>query len=201
MCRLRKAASRPTILKEIVPRVDYWHRDWALTLALVHMTRQETFEQIVREQDVMIKRIASSYEARAHLLEELVQEIYFAIWRALPSFRGDSSFRTFVARIATNRGATHVANALRFPPYLGLSEDIAAPDDNPESQAIALDRGARLTSAVRSLPLAYRQTASLTLEGLTPTEIADVLGITTNAVAIRMSRARALLEEIMGESP
>jgi len=102
----------------------------------------------------MIKRIASSYEAQTHLVEELVQEIYFAIWRALPSFREESSFRTFVARIATNRGATHVARALRSPPYLGLNEDIPAPHDNPESQAIALDCGARLTSAVRSLPLA-----------------------------------------------
>lgn len=43
------------------------------------MTRQETFEQIVREQDAMIKRIASSYEAQTHLVEELVREIYFAI--------------------------------------------------------------------------------------------------------------------------
>jgi len=75
----------------------------------------------------MIKRIASSYEAQTHLVEELVQEIYFAIWRALPSFREESSFRTFVARIATNRGATHVARALRSPPYLGLNEDIPAP--------------------------------------------------------------------------
>jgi RNA polymerase sigma factor (sigma-70 family) len=188
-------------LKEIVPLVDYWYMDRTLTHALVHMTRQETFDQIVREQDVMIKRIASSYEVQTHLVEELVQEIYIAIWRALPSFRGDSSLQTFVARIATNRGATHVAHALRFPPYLGLSEDIPAPDDNPESQVIALDRATRLTSAVRSLPLTYRQTASLTLEGLTPTEIADILGITTNAVAIRMSRARVLLQEIMGENP
>ena len=48
----------------------------------------------------MIKRIASSYERQAHLVEELVQDVYLAIWRALPSFRGDSSLRTFVARIA-----------------------------------------------------------------------------------------------------
>ena len=64
---------------------------------------------------------------------------------------------------------------------------------------IALDRSARLASAVRSLPLAYRQTAMLALEGLTPKEIADVLGITTNAVAIRMSRAKELLRRLMGD--
>jgi RNA polymerase sigma factor (sigma-70 family) len=165
------------------------------------MTTEQAFEQIAREQDAMIKRIASSYEAEAHLVEDLVQDIYFAIWRALPAYRGDSSLRTFVARIATNRAVTHVARAVRFPPSLELSEHIPAPGDNPENQAIALDRRARLTSVVRSLPLAYRQTAMLTLEGLTPKEIADVLGITTNAVAIRMSRAKELLRGLMGDKP
>jgi len=149
----------------------------------------------------MIKRSASSYEAETHLVEELVQEIYFSIWRALPSFRGDSSLRTFVARIATNRSVTHVARAIKLPPSVELNEHISAPNDNPESQAIALDRKARLVSAVRSLPLAYRQTALLALEGLTPKEIADVLGITTNAVAIRMSRAKELLRGLIGEKP
>jgi RNA polymerase sigma factor (sigma-70 family) len=165
------------------------------------MTTQQTFEQITREQDAMIKRIASSYESEAPRLEELVQDIYFAIWRALPSFRGNCSLRTFVARIATNRSVTHVARAVKLPPSRELTENIPAPGDNPEGHAIAVDREAKLTSAVRSLPLAYRQTAMLTLEGLTPKEIADVLGITTNAVAIRMSRAKNLLRGLMGDKP
>lgn len=148
----------------------------------------------------MIRRIAASHEAEARLAEELVQEIYFALWRALPSFRGNSSVRTFVARIATNRSVTHVARAIKLPPSIELSEHIPAPGDNPECQAITLDREARLTSAVRSLPLAYRQTAMLTLEGLTPKEIADVLGVTTNAVAIRMSRAKDLLRRLIGDN-
>ena len=80
------------------------------------MTARETFEQIVREHDSMLRRIASSYEARTHLAQELVQDIYFAIWRALPAYRGDAALRTFVARIATNRAATHVARALKVPP-------------------------------------------------------------------------------------
>jgi RNA polymerase sigma factor (sigma-70 family) len=163
------------------------------------MTTQQLFDQILREHQAMIKRIASIHEAQAPLLEDLMQDIYFAIWRALPSFRGDCSLRTFVARIATNRAVTHVARAVKSPASLELNEDLPAPGDNPERQAIALDRGARLTSAVRSLPLAYRQTAMLTLEGLTPQEMAEVLGITTNAVAIRMSRAKALLRQRMGD--
>jgi RNA polymerase sigma-70 factor (ECF subfamily) len=165
------------------------------------MTARKTFEQIVREHDAMLRRIASSYEARTHLAQELVQEIYFAIWRALPAYRGDAALRTFVARIATNRAVTHVARALKVPPAFDLDDRIPAPGVGPEGQAIALDRQTKLLTAVRTLPLAYRQTALLTLEGLTPAEIADVLGISSNAVAIRMSRAKTLLRELIGEKP
>ena len=54
------------------------------------MTVPETFEKIVRDHDSMLRRIASSYEARAHLAQDLVQDIYFAIWRALPAYRGEA---------------------------------------------------------------------------------------------------------------
>ena len=163
------------------------------------MRIQQTFDQITQEHDAMIKRIASSYEARFDLIEELVQEIYLAIWKALPSFRGEASLRTFVARIATNRAITHVARACKAPPPSELSEYIPESGDSPETLVITFDNHAKLMSAVRHLPLAYRQTVMLTLEGLTATEISEVLGISTNAVFIRMSRSKELLSEIMGE--
>jgi RNA polymerase sigma factor (sigma-70 family) len=165
------------------------------------MTSPETFEQIVREYDAMLRRIASSYESRTHLAQELVQDIYFAIWRALPAYRGDAALRTFVARVATNRAATHVARALMVPPSAVLDESMPAPGVGPEAQAIALDRQAKLLAAVRTLPLVYRHAALLTLEGLTPTEIAGVLGVSTNAVAIRMFRAKTLLRQLLGDKP
>jgi len=163
------------------------------------MTTVLTIEQIAQEYDAMIKRIASSYEADRHVAEELVQDVYLAIWRALPSFRAASSLRTFVARIATNRAITHVARAARSPRTFELSEDLPAPEDSLESHAIAVDREARLTAAVRSLPLAYRQSALLTLEGLAPKEISEILGISPNAVAVRLSRAKPLLRQLMGD--
>jgi len=168
-------------------------------IEIVLSAAQQTFEQIAQEHDQMIKRIAASHEARPHLAEELVQEIYFAIWRALPSFRGEASIRTFVARIATNRAVTHVIRALKSAPPLELIEQLEAPGASPETQAIAADHQGKLISAVRSLPLAYRQPVMLTLEGLTPKEIADSLGITPNAVAIRLTRAKELLRSLLGE--
>jgi RNA polymerase sigma-70 factor (ECF subfamily) len=86
-----------------------------------------------------------------------------------------------------------------LPTSLELDGNVPATEGGPESQAVALDEQSKLASAVRKLPLSYRQTAMLTLEGLTPREIADVLGITANAVSIRMARAKELLRILIGD--
>jgi RNA polymerase sigma factor (sigma-70 family) len=161
------------------------------------MVSSKLIDQIAAEYHAMIKRIALSHESSPPLVEELIQDIYLAIWRALPSFRGNASLRTFVARIATNRAVTHLGRALKIPKASGLDERIPARDASPEKQAIRNDRRQALRAAIRSLPLPYRQTALLTLEGMEPKEIAYVLGITPNAVAVRLSRAKDLLRELM----
>jgi RNA polymerase sigma-70 factor (ECF subfamily) len=163
------------------------------------MKADSTYGQIAREHGAMIKRIAGSYEANAHLAEELVQDIHLALWRALPSFRGNASLRTFVARIATNRAITHVARAVRLPGTAELDPEFPASAADPESQALSSNEQSRLAAEVRGLPLAYRQVTGLTLEGLTPAEIAETLGITANAVAIRLSRAKEMLRDRLGE--
>jgi RNA polymerase sigma-70 factor, ECF subfamily len=151
------------------------------------------FEQIVSEHGAMIKRIAASHEADSRLAEDLVQEILFALWKALRSFRGDGSIRAFVARIATNRAVSHVKRAIRYDERGELSEQMPSSGATPEAEVAALDERARLIAAVRSLPLAHRQAVLLTLEGLSGEEVASVLGISANAVAIRIYRAKELL--------
>ena len=163
------------------------------------MKNDDLFDEITREHDAMIKRIAMSHEVNPHLAEELVQDIYFAIWRALPNFRGEASLKTFVARIATNRAVTHVMRAVRSPKSIKLEDGMPAQGDDPERLAIAGDHWVKLAAAVRSLPLTYRPVALLTLEGLAPAEIAGVLGITANAVSVRLTRAKDLLREVLGE--
>jgi RNA polymerase sigma-70 factor (ECF subfamily) len=147
----------------------------------------------------MIRRIAASHEARPDLAEDLVQEILFAVWRALPAFRGESPLRGFVARIAGNRAASHVAKAVRAPRTGEVSDDIVEPGGGPEAAALAADRSARLIAAVRGLPLLSRQIVTLTLEGFGPGEIAAALGISANAVSIRLTRAKEDLRQRMGE--
>ena len=63
----------------------------------------------------MVARICASYESDPELARELAQDVFLAVWRALPSFRGESSTRTFVARIAQFRAVSHVAARVRVP--------------------------------------------------------------------------------------
>lgn len=159
---------------------------------------QPSFEDVVKEHGPMIRRIAASYEANPNLAEELVQDILLALWSALTSFRHEESVRTFVARIANNRGVSYVQRALRLPPSQEISEELPSEDNDPESEIIFREREARLPAAVRRLPLSLRQVVMLTLEGLSNAEIASVIGISANAVAIRMSRAKELLRQRLG---
>jgi RNA polymerase sigma-70 factor (ECF subfamily) len=148
----------------------------------------------------MIGRICASYENDRELARELVQDVLFAIWRALPSHRGESSIKTFVARIAQFRAISHVARHSRLPAHEPVSENLLDAHDLPEVQAIARDQRDRLQAAVRQLPLTYREPAVLTLEDFTPAEIAAATGITPELVAVRLSRARVLLRKMLGEA-
>jgi len=146
----------------------------------------------------MIRRIAAAHESNASAREDLVQDILCAVWRALPGYRGEGNLRGFVARIAANRAVTHVQRALKRPASAELPCDLAAPDASPEAAAIILDERSRLVAAVRALPIGLKEPALLALEGLSPAEIAGVLGLTPNAVAIRMTRARSALRALLG---
>jgi RNA polymerase sigma factor (sigma-70 family) len=160
-----------------------------------------TLERILREHAALAQRLAASHEANPEVARDLSQEILVAIWRAWPAFRHQCSERTYVARIAHHRIVTHIARAVRQPRLTELSDEIAGTALNPEELAIQGDESRRLLAAVRSLPLAYREVAVLLLEGFTPAEVADTLGVTSNAVAIRGTRARDMLRDLLGARP
>jgi len=155
--------------------------------------------QVVAEHGGMIRRIVATVEANSAIAQELEQEILVALWRALPTWRGASSLRTFVARVAEYRAITHVTREARRPRGVEIDEALASDAPDPSMDAEGRDVRAKLTAALRALPTGLRAVAALTLEGLSPAEIADALGITANACSLRLHRAKALLAEMMGE--
>jgi RNA polymerase sigma factor (sigma-70 family) len=162
---------------------------------------EEQFGRILGTYGPAISRLAYSYERVAGVREELVQEIALAIWQALPHFRGQCSERTFVYRIAHNRGLSHVWKRRPEPQPLDDLEAADEPMDprpHPEEQAAKLRDHARLMSAIQSLPVAQRHIIVLALEGLSHAEVAEVLGITENNVGVRLNRARSALKVALG---
>ena len=121
------------------------------------MNAARRFEALIVEHGAMVARICASYERDPELARELGQDVFLAVWRALPSFRGESSTRTFVARIAQFRAVSHVAARVRVPAGTSLDDAaVIAPGPLPDAQAIAANQRERLLEAVRRLPIAYR---------------------------------------------
>jgi RNA polymerase sigma-70 factor (ECF subfamily) len=132
---------------------------------------------------------------------DLVQETYRKAWRALPEFRGDARFSTWLFRIAWT---TH-AKALRRPRLaVPLEPEHAETEPNrepsPEASAESSERTARLRRAVASLPadLRYPVVAHYWAE-LPVSEIAVSEGITPMAVRKRLARAFRALAAVLEE--
>jgi len=165
---------------------------------------RERFDRCYRDHGDALRRLARVYAAMPADVEDLFQDVWFAIWRALPSFRGECSERTYVYRIAHNRGLTHrtrrsagrVVAVDRVPE---IEDPAARPDERAETSA----RAERLLDAVRALPDSLKQVVVLQLEGLGNQEIAEVTGLSESNVGVRLSRARSALRQrlapIMGE--
>jgi RNA polymerase sigma-70 factor (ECF subfamily) len=155
------------------------------------------------EYEKLLRHIITGFEAKPAIQDELFQEIALNIWRALPNFRNDSAVKTFVARIAHNVLATHVAKAVKSVKADQDIEELNQDSEKDQTQPTpyqSLDkqqRQDRLAKSIRQLKLEQQQVITLALEGMSYQEIADVLVITTNLVGVRLQRAKAALIKLM----
>ncbi len=163
--------------------------------------RNAQYERIFNTHGQALVRLTASYESRPQAREDLLQEILLAIWKALPGFRGDCSEKTFAFRVAHNRCLTHVWRRGKAAESEAELPEVPDPRKNPETMAIDNRRREILLAAIRALPMNYRQAITLALEDLTPSEIAAVLGVTENNVAVRLNRARKALRRLLEDRP
>jgi RNA polymerase sigma-70 factor, ECF subfamily len=153
------------------------------------------YEDLLRRYLAPLRRLAWSYEHDPAGREDLFQEIAMALWTGLPGFRGDSSERTWVYRVAHNTAITFTASRRRRDGYERPGEPEQEPVTlaNQEGDAIDRQRRDRLWAAVQELPVAERQIVVLYLEGLSAAEIEAVTGVSAGAVATRLTRIRQKL--------
>ena len=162
---------------------------------LERASQEEQFDRLLALHGPALSRLAAIYTNTAHDRDDLLQEIAIAIWQALPRFRGECSERTFLYRIAHNRGIAYLSRWRSQ--FASSSDEVDAPDPapDPESGLAKEQQAARLRAAIHRLPVVYRQVITLTLEGLAYGEIAEVLGISETNVGARLTRARQMLRE------
>lgn len=153
------------------------------------------FRALIGRHAAALGRIARHYEVSREARRDLEQEILVSLWRASASFRGESSERTWVYRIAHNVAATHVARAIRAKRDASVLAASEAVQRSPLDEVTERDAVRRLDAKIRLLDVPSRQLVLLALEGCTTAEIAAITGLSATNVTTRLSRLRKQLAE------
>ncbi len=155
------------------------------------------FQEVMEQHGAALLRVAGVYGFSGADREELEQEIAVAIWEAVPRWNSTASLKTYLFRVAHN---TCIDRMRAGRPVLeGNPDEAIASNSSPENQLINREALRHLQIALQKLPLLQRQAITMSMEGLLPDEIAEVLGATPNYVHVLIHRARTTLrKEIEG---
>lgn len=156
--------------------------------------RKEFFDQTLDQFGDALWRLTGGYARTEADREDLYQEILIALWQSLPRFEGRSSLRTFVYRIAHNRGVSYRKYEARRDHGSIDKVVIRDPAAGPDERVQVARRREQLRETVRTLSPALRQPIMLHLDGLPNTEMAEIVGISEGNVAVRLSRARKSIQ-------
>ncbi|HEX2225420.1 MAG TPA: sigma-70 family RNA polymerase sigma factor [Thermoanaerobaculia bacterium] len=143
-------------------------------------------------------RLAGGEEAA-----DLTQEVFLRVYRNLGSFRGHSTLKTWIFRIAINHCRDRLAR--KYPAMQPFEDEngeesvcVADPARGPEELAVAADEGRRVAEGLTRLHPTFREAVILRdLEGLAYEEIAEVLGVRIGTVRSRIARGREQLRALL----
>jgi RNA polymerase sigma-70 factor, ECF subfamily len=160
------------------------------------------FEEIYSRSNEMVYNLALRLAGDAQDAADLTQEIFLRVYRHLGQFRGGSSLKTWIYRVAVNYCRSRLSRRrfgfLPLPPR--AEESIEDRRRGPEERALAGDAGRRLQAALGRLTPAFREAVVLRdLEDLSYAEIAAVLGVRVGTVRSRIARGREQLRASLEE--
>jgi RNA polymerase sigma-70 factor, ECF subfamily len=179
-------------------------------IELVHAAQrgdQRAFAQLVEKYEPRVYNLARKMMRDPLDAEDVLQETFISVFRHLKDFQGDSSFSTWLYRIATNASLMKLRG--RKMPPLSLDEPVESGYDDsvlpreivdwgitPEEALLSGEVRAQMDAAVDALPELLRAVFVLRdIEGLSVQETAEVLSISVPNVKTRLHRARLLLRE------
>ena len=151
------------------------------------------FELLVAQNQEKLLRTCYLYLRDRQLAEDAVQETFLKAYRSLPAFRGDSSEKTWLMRIAVNT----CLDLYRSEWFRHMDRRVI-PEELPESGVSFTSREESLIVEVMRLPRRLREATLLYYyHGMDEREIAEALGVSRSAVSDRLSRARRKLKELL----
>lgn len=182
-------------------------RSGSSDLALVQRVKQgdrSAFDLLVAKYQHKILNLIMRYVRDPSEAMDVAQEAFLKAYRAVPAFRGDSAFYTWLYRIAINTAKNHLVAAKRRPMSfdfeLGESESFepfaALRDiDSPEHLALTDEIGEVINKAIEELPEELRTAILLReLEGMSYEEIAEAMDCPVGTVRSRIFRAREAID-------
>jgi RNA polymerase sigma-70 factor, ECF subfamily len=187
----------------VVAATNYTRMDTALTSALGTSATTLTandFDEIVRRHQRRVYRFLFMLLRDPDEADTLTQECFLRAYQGLPGFRGESSFETWLLRIAANLARDQVRNRKRsfWKRLLGLDDDpedspafrLASPHPSPEQNLLAREEAQAVWRAADQLSPQQRAVFLLRfVEEMELNEIADVLGLRVGSVKSHLFRA------------
>jgi RNA polymerase sigma-70 factor (ECF subfamily) len=161
----------------------------------------EAFVELVERTYRQVYTLAVRLVGDRHEAEDVAQEAYLRVHRSLRTFRGDSSFRTWLYRIVANTAMTHLRKRGRFGDVANEPETVLRLADAGSSEdEVDLDH---VRVGLTALPDAQRVILLMKdAYGFSCREIADEMGVSEGAVKVRLHRARRRLKEsLYGQGP
>lgn len=166
---------------------------------------QAAFDMLFARYQVRILNLIGRYVRDADEVRDVAQEAFIKAYRAIPRFRGDSQFYTWLYRIAINTAKNHLVSRSRRPPSSDVDiEDADYRDDadmlrdseDPES-ALARDQlQSTIHDALSQLPDDLRSALTLReFDGLSYEQIAEILECPVGTVRSRIFRAREFVDK------
>ncbi len=138
-------------------------------------------------------------------LDDVTQEVFFQVYKSLKDFRGKSKFSTWLHRVTVNVVLMHRRAARSRPTYTEEATHDVTPDEESVAPDEDADRRARVRAFARLLDrLADKKRVVFVLhelEGMAPSEIAQVVGAPVLTVRTRLYYARRELEAMLVDEP
>ena len=179
-----------------------------IDLPLVERAQQgdtRAFEMLVIKYQRRIERLIGRMVRDVDLVQDIAQESFIRAYRAMPKFRGDSAFYTWLYRIAVNTAKKALVD-LKRDPLVSMSTLAGANDDDdetsrvereltdgatPESLLASKEIAQTVNAAIEALSPDLRQAITLReIEGLSYEEIAEMMSCPIGTVRSRIFRAR-----------